>query len=279
MTAESVTIPSRFNGPPGSANGGYACGVTARLLTGEGIADQGVASEGGAEAGAAAVQVTLRQPPPVDKPLRVEREPARVAILDGDQVVTEAVYGKPPSGLPVPVSLDRAMEAAKSFDTVTYAERHPFPRCFTCGPARGEEDGLRIFPAPAPNGDGRPLVVWPWTPDGSLGADDGSGLVDLPVVWAALDCPSGLARFADESNADPGDQVASVLGRMTTTVYRRPATGQLTVASGWAVADEGRKLLSGAAVWTATGEVLAAAETVWIILTEEQRAAFNVASG
>lgn len=266
MTAETVTIPSRFNGPPGSANGGYACGITARLLA------------GGAETDAA-VEVTLRRPPPVDRPLRVERGSERVAILDGDQVVAEAAYGKPPSDLPDPIRPDQAIEAARNFDTGTYTKRHPFPKCFTCGPARSEHDGLRIFPAPVPNAGGRQMVAWPWTPDQSLGADDGSGIVDWPVVWAALDCPSGLARFADESQAEPEAQVASVLGRMTTTVYQRPATGQHTVVSGWAVADQGRKLLSGAAVWSATGEVLAAAETVWIVLNEEQRAAFNVASG
>lgn len=266
MTAETVTIPSRFNGPPGSANGGYACGVTARLLA------------GGAEIDTP-IQVTLRRPPPVDRPLRVEREPEHVAILAGDEVVSEAVYGDPPANLPEPVSPDQAKQAAGTFDTVTYTERHPFPGCFTCGPARSEHDGLRIFPAPAGNSEGRPMVVWPWTPDASLATDDGSGLVDWPVVWAALDCPSGLARFADETESEPGDQVASVLGRMTTTVYRRPATGELTVASGWAVADEGRKLLSGSAVWSATGDVLATAQTVWIVLSEEQRAAFNVARG
>lgn len=263
MTAETVTIPSRFNGPPGSANGGYACGVTARLLA-------------AAVGTNAPIEVTLRRPPPVDRPLRVERGAERVTTFDGDQLVTEAVHGAAPDDdLPEPVTPDRARAAAQSFDVVTYTETHPFPGCFTCGPARREDDGLRIFPAPAPSGESRPMVVWPWTPDPSLAAKDGSGLVDWPVVWAALDCPSGLARFVEGAEAEP----ASVLGRMTTAVYRRPAIGEVAVASGWALSGVGRTLLSGSALWSASGDVLAASRTVWIVLNEEQRAAFNVASG
>src|SRR5918996_2619259 len=49
--AVEVMIPARFNGPPATANGGYTCGLVARLL--------GVDAE-----------VTLRRPPPLDRPLR-----------------------------------------------------------------------------------------------------------------------------------------------------------------------------------------------------------------
>ena len=31
-TATTVVLERRFNGPPGTANGGYACGIVARLL-------------------------------------------------------------------------------------------------------------------------------------------------------------------------------------------------------------------------------------------------------
>ena len=48
--AETVTIPARFNGPPGSANGGYTCGLVAQLV------------------GAEEVEVSLRKPPPHDLP-------------------------------------------------------------------------------------------------------------------------------------------------------------------------------------------------------------------
>lgn len=253
----TVTISGRFNGPPESANGGYACGATARLLT------DGSETE-------APVEVTLRRPPPLDRPLRVERRPDGVALYDEDEVVSEARPAELQLDLPAPISPEQAMQAAERFDTEAYAERHPFPRCFTCGPDRREGDGLRIFPALTDGG--KQLVAWPWRPGISV-ADGESGLVDLPVIWASLDCPSGLARFAS-SQLD--SQIDAVLGRMTTIVHRRPAAGELTVASGWAISDEGRRQLSGSALWSATGEVLAASQTVWIVLSEEQRAAFNV---
>lgn len=258
--AETVTISSRFNGPPGSANGGYTSGTTAQVLTGGPVTE-------------VPVKVTLRRPPPVDRPLRVERQPDGVALYDGDALVCEARPTELELDLPTPVSPEQATRAAGLFDTAAYTERHPFPGCFTCGPGRDVGDGLRIFPAPT--GDDRQMVAWPWTPDASLATEDGGQLVDFPVVWAALDCPSGLARFAGGSPVDDS-QVSSVLGQMTAVVHRRPAPGETVVASGWAISDKGRKLLSGSALWSKTGETLAASQTVWIVLTEEQRAAFNV---
>jgi hypothetical protein len=270
----TVTIPRRFVGPPDSANGGYACGITARLL-------------GGGPAVFSPRVVTLHRPPPVERPLRIERDEERVALYDGEELVSEArpapkepslgVGPDPPPGstqetagdavAPHRVSFDNALRAAERFDVAGYAARHPFPTCFTCGPGRASGDGLRIFPAPA--GDDASMVVSPWTPDASV-ADSG-GLVDLPVVWAALDCPSGFPRFGaiDVTAAD------AVLGRMTTSVRRRPEIDEKLVVAAWAIADEGRKLLAGSALWAAAGELLAHNLAVWIVLTEEQRRAFK----
>src|SRR5919107_1502650 len=68
---ETVTIPARFNGPPASANGGYTCGLVAALV------------------GTEEVSVSLRLPPPVNKPLGVVRDGEGVALRDGDAVVAE----------------------------------------------------------------------------------------------------------------------------------------------------------------------------------------------
>lgn len=249
----TVVIPRRFIGPPDSANGGYACGTTARLL------------------GDAAAEVTLRRPPPVDRALRVERTHDRVALYDGEHPVVEARPARTAVDVPEAVSLDAAMQAADRFDVAGYAAGHPFPTCFTCGPARKARDGLRIFPAPA--GDGRPMVLWPWAPDASF-ADD-SGLIDLPIIWAALDCPSGFARFNAVDVAAPD----AVLGRMTATVHRRPEAGDMLVVGAWAISDQGKKLQCGSALWSATGELLAENLAVWIVLSEEQRRTFRVADG
>ena len=57
-------IPAQYRGPPGTGNGGYVAGRAALLL-----------GDGPGEA-------TLRRPVPLDTPLRVTREPGRVAMLD-----------------------------------------------------------------------------------------------------------------------------------------------------------------------------------------------------
>ena len=67
-----VTIERRYRGPLTSANGGYACGRLAAHV----VADE--------------VEVTLRLPPPLERPLAVERDGELVRLLDGDALVAEA---------------------------------------------------------------------------------------------------------------------------------------------------------------------------------------------
>ncbi len=154
---ETITIPGRFNGPPGSANGGYACGLVAGLAGG-------------------LAEVTLRVPPPLDRALRVERN-GGVRVLDGDVLVAEAVgLDSLELDVPAPVSLADATAAREGYSGFV---AHAYSTCFVCGPDR--DDGLGIFPGPV---EGRELVAGPWTAP----AD-----VDDLLVWAALDCPSGWA--------------------------------------------------------------------------------------
>src|SRR4051812_4715533 len=68
----TVTVSSRFCGPPGSGNGGYTAGLLAEDLDG-------------------AVEVTLRRPPPLDRPFTVVRTVGRVELRDGDDLIAEAV--------------------------------------------------------------------------------------------------------------------------------------------------------------------------------------------
>lgn len=243
----TVTIPRHFHGPPDSGNGGYTCGVTALAMT-----------EGPAE-------VMLRRPPPLDRPLRVERSGDGVALVDGDDVVAEARQAAPDVDLPEPVGWGEAQRAARAFDVDAYAREHAFPTCYTCGPARPEGDGLRLFPAPTGRPDG--VVAWPWVPGPSLA--DATGLVAGPTMWAALDCPSGLAWITGRQPSGP-----AVLGRMS---HRRPRPGEHLVVAGWPISAEGRKLLAGSAVWSADGEVLAVDAATWIRLSDDQRTAFRVA--
>lgn len=153
-----MRIPARFNGPPESANGGYACGLLAAFLDGE-------------------AEVTLRIPPPLERDLDVVRTDGRVELRDRETLVAEAERVELNIRVPQPVSLQEAAEASTRYAGF---EAHAYSTCFSCGP--GRDDGLGIFAGPV---EGRESVVAsPWTPDADVRPE---------IVWAALDCPSGWA--------------------------------------------------------------------------------------
>jgi hypothetical protein len=229
----ALTIPSRFCGPPGSGNGGYVCGRTAAYLEGQ-------------------VTVTLRRPPPLDTPMAVERDgESSVRIHHGRTLIAEAASspGSPALEIPGPVSMAEARTAAGR------ASYYSAP-VLVGGPGRQLGDGLRIFPGPVA---GRPLWAAPWTPDPSVA--DASGRVRPEVVWAALDCPSGIA--AAEA-AGLAQDTAFLLGQMTASLAVLPATGEQYRVIAWPGERDGRKLLAGSALLGPGGQVLAAARAVWL---------------
>ena len=136
-----------------------------------------------------------------------------------------------------------------------------FPACFVCGTGRQLGDGLRIFPGPVA---GRPLWAAPWTPDPSV--TDASGRVRPEVVWAALDCPSGIAAAEAASLAQ---DTAILLGRMTASLAVLPAAGDQYRVIAWPGGRDGRKLTAGSALLGPGGEVLAAASTVWLTVPRQ----------
>src|SRR5580692_1342239 len=179
------------------------------------------------------VTVTLRRPPPLATPLAVERGgESSVRIHHGRTLVAEAASspGSPALEIPGPVSLAEARTAA---GRARYYSDPFFPACFVCGPEREPGDGLRIFPGPVA---GR-------------------------VVWAAPDCPSGIA--AAEA-ADLTQDTAILLGRMTASLAVLPAAGDQYRVIAWPGERDGRKLTAGSALLGPGGQVLAAARAVWL---------------
>jgi hypothetical protein len=230
--AEALTIARRFRGPPESGNGGYSCGVLARRL------------------GDAQVEVSLRLPPPLDRPLEVERGDGEAGMRDGDRLVAEAreIEGFELE-VPEPVSLEEAVAARESS---RLHRRHPFPGCFVCGPERDAGDGLLVV-----CGDtGRGSVAAPWDPDDSLPASGGA--VAEEIVWAVLDCPGGLSGMLVP------EMTTSVLARMAARIHREVSPRETHVALGWPIEHEGRKFTAGSALFTAEGELVAEALALWI---------------
>lgn len=236
-----VVIDPRFNGPAESANGGYACGVLASAIKGP-------------------AEVTLRKPPPLGHALRVHRDGARVLLLDGLEVLAEAVPTKADWEVPHPVELDAARTAIAGSPFL--AKPRPFPTCFVCGSERDPGDGLRIYPGPLP---GREDVhAGPWIPHPSV-ADD-NGIVRPEVVWASLDCPTS-GPVGNRPGPD-GAVRPIVLGRLAVALRGEVKAGEEHVVMAWRIGADGRKRHAGAALFTARGKLLASARAVWIELKQ-----------
>jgi hypothetical protein len=234
-----LRVDPRFSGPPGIANGGYLAGSLAALLGGD-------------------AEVTLRRPAPLGRPLRVrDGGDGALVLADGDLLLAEARLAAAAVELALPGAVTAA-EARAAAGGAGYYDDPYFPECFVCGPARRPGDGLRIFPGPVA---GRRLWAAPWTPHASFA--DADGLVRTAVVWAALDCPGGIATL--EADPLPAGS-AGVLGRITVTLAGRPRPGDACMVVGWPGERDGRKLAAGSAVLGPGGEVLAAARTTWIIV-------------
>ena len=218
-----VTIARRFRGPLASANGGYACGVLAGFVD----ADE--------------VEVTLRLPPPLERPLEVRRDDGRAVLLDGEAVVAEARPGSVEVDAPAPVPFAAAADAVLRH---VPAVSPLFRECFVCG-TRDEDDGLEIHAGPVVGRE--PLHAASWRVRDS----------SPEIVWAAIDCPGAYAVGA----AGRGE---IVLGRMTTRIERIPEPGEACAAVAWPLGEDGRKLFAGTALFAEDGQLLAVARQVWI---------------
>jgi hypothetical protein len=234
--SQILTIPARFNGPPGSANGGYTCGLLSRLVDGP-------------------TRAILRRPPPLDQALLLETADGNAVLSQGDEIVATATPTVVDPLLPTPPSFESARRASVAYQGHV---AHPFPTCFVCGPQRMEDDGLRIFPGPVP---GTEFVACPWVP--GTGLADAEGVVGTEFVWSALDCPTGWAHLRSSARR------VIVLGTLSVAQRRDVHPGHPYVLAAWPTGRQGRRLLAAGALWSADGRLHAVAEATWIELLAE----------
>jgi hypothetical protein len=216
----TVTIERRYRGPLASGNGGYSAGLLAGFLDGP-------------------AEVTLRLPPPLERPLPHPEREGKLLLLDGDSVVAEAGPAPVELELPEPPSPEEAAVASEGH--VRFGGEN-FSECFSCGVRPG--DGLCIHVGPV---DGTELQAAGWT----------AREVSTPVVWAAIDCPGAYAV------GGPG-RGEIVLGRMAAEIRRLPEEGEECVVVSWPLGEDGRKLYAGTALFGGGGEPLAWARQTWI---------------
>jgi hypothetical protein len=247
----SVVVPSRFNGPPASGQGGYSAGALAAHLDGP-------------------TAVSLRRPVPLDVELevRVERGQAgrrgdaeRVGGADhvaaraydgAGELVAEALAATPLARWDgPPVTIEAARSAAAHF---TPPADGAFDHCFVCGRAR--DDGFGIFPGPV---DGTGLFAAPWTPPDWAADADGAVLPEF--VWAALDCPGYFAVYGL-------DLALAFLARQQSELLAPLRAGVEYVAVSRPLERDRRKGFAATAIVDSGGAVLAHSEQLLIVPRE-----------
>ncbi len=231
-----IVIPQQFRGPPNSGNGGYVCGVIAREIEGPATS-------------------VLRARVPLDVNLDLRREDGVMQLTDAQGAMVGTAAPGDRALLPVPPEPPSMKAARAAGGRYLGLDERIHPTCFTCGPERGEGDGLRVFPGQiegAPQGH----VACVWTPH--MDFSDPKGLAPVEVIWAALDCPGFFAWVAREGRH------GALLGTMTGEVIRRPRCSHEYIVMGWPLEREGRKETAGVALFAMNGELMARAHQVWI---------------
>lgn len=232
-STHEVRVPNRFNGPPGSGNGGWSAALLGKHLGQE-------------------VEVTLKRPIPLDRDIQVMTKGDSATLSDGSEEIASARLAKLDLDIPEAVSFARAAEARANFAGY---RTHPFPGCFVCGTGRCCGEGMCLFTGPLDTG----VVATSWVPDAEFVTAQGQ--ISAELICAALDCPGAWAlidRYAIEG--------PFVLGRITYRLDKPIYAGERYIVQGWAQGREGRKALCGTAVYDAAGEVCAAAAATWIEL-------------
>jgi hypothetical protein len=230
----ALTVPGRFCGPPGTANGGWLAGTLAALVD------------------APTVSVRLRRPVPLERPLDVRVDGA-AELYDDAELLARAEPSSLVLDVPTPPS---PAEAADGVAALPPWEDHPFPRCWGCGPERPPGDGLRTRVGPLPGRPGLWAGVWRATAD--LPAADGAAAPE--TVWAALDCPSFMPLSAET----PGPHL---LGTIAARRDRPVPLGVDHVLLAWVLERDGRRSTTASALVGPDGEVAARARAVWFALS------------
>ena len=231
--AGRVLIPRRFNGPPASANGGYACGLIARYI------------------GRGPAEVSLRSPPPLDTALELVRaDDGEVFLLPPRRARRRGPRRRPARRRAARAAERRAAREALRRHPWLHG-RHPFSDCYVCGAGRHDGLGMHFGDLRGHDGVTAALLVADETVP-----HDAAGLAP-EIAWGALDCPSYVPALWD---AD----VPSLLACMHAEVLEPIPLGEPIVATGWLLSAEGRKTYTASALLSADGRLLARARCLWV---------------
>ncbi|MBU2549389.1 MAG: hypothetical protein KKB20_13310 [Proteobacteria bacterium] len=235
-----IEIDLRYVGPPRITQGGYISGLLAMHLDTD------------------TVEVSMRSPTPMNRKLMLDLGvPGRVRLYDGERLLNEARPAELDLEIPEPVTMEEARRSS-----LRHVTDMPYPYCFGCGSARGEDEGLHLRSGPV---SGRNLVATDWVPTaGAAGAGAGEP-VPLPITWAAMECPT--ARAMEIGDLKGPDELI-LLGRMTTRVEGLPRVGRPCFFMGWPLGREGRKISLAGTMHDESGRLLVMSKLLFITLKE-----------
>lgn len=231
----TIEVPRQYCGPPNSGNGGYVSGLLASFLDGP-------------------VRVRLIAPTPLDTSIEIVTEGDGIAAYAGKTKIGIAVPAEVDIDPPPPPTAADVRQARAAYGDE--ARTHPLPHCFVCGPARDPADALCLYTGPAPNS---PVNADAWVPGPQFAGAD--GLIRPELLWAALDCPTAFALRH-------GDSKLCLLGSLTAEIHRRPAPHEHLTVMAWKRGIDGRKNYGDGAIIDADGHIIAAANAVWVELTD-----------
>lgn len=215
----TIEVAQRYQGPPGTANGGWVAGLLAEPF-------------------GPSATVRLEAAVPLATPLRLDDEST---LWDGDRRLAVGRPSDPPAapGEPIPPEVAVATVGPT-------AEQHAFPHCFVCGPSA--PDGLHVCAGPVDD----TTIATTWVPD-----PEAAGLDVFRLAWCALDCPSGMAAMRDGVAAVLGTMTAHVArpleaGEPLVVVGRHRGTeGRKRFASTALYDADGRAVAWSDTVWIA----------------------------
>ena len=209
---------------------------------------------------AAAAEVTLRAPVPLDQAIAVRHEGAKLVAHVGETLIAEASLATLRIDVPEPPSYEDALRVRERSPSLKRG-MHPWlkqerlgfhPICFCCGAELAKDQGLHVY---ASKLEDRGEVAAAWICDPAFA--DAEGFVPPEIVCAALDCPGQFAWLVAGTRT-------GLLGRLTARVEHPVRAGEPCVVIGWTMGNEGRKHYAGTAVFDASNTLCAYAKAVWI---------------
>ena len=131
---------------------------------------------------------------------------------------------------------------------------HFLAHCFGCGEARRDGDAIRVLGGQLP---GSGLSGSRWRAHENFA--DANGALAPRYVWTALDCTGGLAA----QYLDPRPMLT---GTMQVRIERPVMAGEEYAVLAWPIGQEGRKVITGTAIYDLSGTVQAVGRLIWITI-------------